>query len=79
MRGIASLTSLFLLAASFHLGARDVASLVKKIEVTLFPLDTALCYFLGVASLFGAPRHLGAGYIASLVNVVKVTLLPLDT
>ena len=71
--------SLFLFrAASFHLGARDIAFFVNEIEVSLFLLDTAFCYLFGATSFFLASGHLGARDIAFFVYEVEVTFLPLD-
>ena len=71
--------SLFLFrAASFHLGARDIAFLVNEIEVSSFFLDTAFFYLLGAASFFLTPSHLCARDIAMLVDVVKITFLTFD-
>src|SRR4030042_5749846 len=54
--GVFRLSSL-LLAASFHLGARNIAFLVHKIQVTFLPLDADFRYFFRAASLFLASCH----------------------
>ena len=70
--------SFFLLAASFHLGARDITFLIDEIEVPLFSLDAALGYLLGATAFFATSCHFCAGNISLFINVVEVTFLPFD-
>ena len=67
----------FLSAASFHLGAGDIALLIQEIKVTFFSFDTALCYLFRASSFRLASCHLSARNISVFVNIIEVTLLPL--
>lgn len=69
--------SLFLLPASFHLGAGNITLLIQEIKVAYFSFDTAFRYLLGATSLFRASGHLSARDITLFVNIIEITFRPL--